>query len=58
MPRPRPNVRNIQPTIVQRRTARSHESSRKPVINAAIPNANGIVIATKPMYSDGGWIAM
>ena len=58
MPSVRPNDRNSQPTIVQRRTARSHESSRCPVISAAMPNANGIVIATNPMYSDGGWIAM
>jgi hypothetical protein len=58
MPSVRPNVRNSQPIIVQRRTARSHASSRCPVISAAMPNAYGIVIATKPMYSDGGWIAM
>ena len=29
-------------------TARSHASSRWPVISAAMPNANGIVMATKP----------
>ena len=45
-------------TIVQRLTARSHESSRWPVISAAMPKANGMVIPTKPMYSDGGWITI
>src|SRR3954466_11606104 len=54
MPSVRPNVRNSQPIMVQRRTARSHESSRWPVISAAMPNANGIVIPTKPVYNDGG----
>src|SRR6185369_9772653 len=58
MPRNNPIDRNSQANIVQRRTARSHESSRSPVISAAMPNANGIVMPTKPMYSDGGWIAM
>ena len=53
-----PNDSTSQPTIVQRRTARSHESSRCPVISAAMPKAYGIVIDTNPMYSDGGWIAM
>ena len=58
MPSVRPNDRNSQPIIVQRRTARSQESSRWPVNSAAMPNAYGIVIATNPMYSDGGWMAM
>jgi hypothetical protein len=49
MPSVRPNDRNSHPTIVQRRTARSHESSRWPVMSAAVPNANGIVMATNPM---------
>ena len=49
MPSVSPNDRNSQPIIVQRRTARSHASSRWPVISAAIPNAYGIVIATKPV---------
>ena len=49
MPSVRPNDRNSQPIIVQRRTARSHESSRWPVISAAMPKAYGIVIATSPM---------
>ena len=44
--------------IVQRRTARSHESSRYPVISAAMPNANGMVMPTKLIYSDGGWMTM
>ncbi len=58
MPSVRPNDSKNQPIIVQRRTARSHASSSWPVMSAAMPNANGIVMATKPMYSDGGWIAM
>ena len=49
MPSVRPNVRNSQLTIVQRRTARSHESSRCPVMSAAMQNANGIVMPTKPV---------
>ena len=49
MPSVRPNDRNSQPIIVQRRTASSHESSRCPVMSAARPNANGIVIPTKPV---------
>ena len=49
MPSVSPNDRNSQPIIVQRRTARSHESSRWPVMSAAMPNAYGIVIATNPM---------
>ena len=49
MPSVRPKVRNSQPIIVQRRTARSHASSRWPVMSAAMPNAYGIVIATKPV---------
>src|SRR5207247_792925 len=58
IPSVRPNDKNSQLTIVQRRTARSHESSRWPVISAAMQKANGIVMPTKPVYSDGGWIAM
>ena len=58
MPSVRPNDRKIHANIVQRRTARSHASSRCPVMSAAMPNANGIVIPTKPMYSDGGWMTM
>ena len=58
MPSVRPNDRNSQETIVQRRTARSHESSRRPVMSAAMQNAYGMVIPTKPTYSDGGWITM
>ena len=34
------------------------ESSSWPVASAAMPNANGIVMPTKPRYSIGGWIAM
>ncbi len=49
MPSVNPKDRNSQPIIVQRRTARSHESSRCPVTSAAIPNAYGMVIATKPV---------
>ena len=58
MPSVRPKERNSQLNIVQRRTARSHESSRWPVISAAMPNANGIVMPTNPVYSDGGWITI
>ena len=58
MPSVRPNDRKIHANIVQRRTARSHASSRWPVMSAAIPKANGIVIPTKPIYSDGGWMTM
>ncbi len=58
MPSVSPNDRNSQPSIVQRRTARSQASSRCPVMSAASPNANGIVMATKPTYIDGGWMAM
>ena len=58
MPRVRPNDRNSHPIIVQRRTARIQASSRCPVTRAAMPNANGIVMETKPTYIDGGWIAM
>src|SRR6185369_9073108 len=54
IPSVRPNVRNSQLTIVQRRTARNHESSRFPVASAPMQNANGIVMPTKPVYSDGG----
>ena len=54
MPSVRPNVRNSHANIVQRRTARSHESSRCPVTSAAMQKANGMVIPTKPVYSDGG----
>ncbi len=49
MPSVRPSVRKSQLTIVQRRTARSQESSRWPVMSAAMPNANGIVIPTNPV---------
>ena len=58
MPSVRPSDRKNHANIVQRRTARSHESSRCPVISAASPKANGMVIATSPVYSDGGWITM
>ncbi len=58
MPRVSPNDSESQPTIVQRRTARSQASSRCPVMSAAMQKANGMVIATSPMYSDGGWMAM
>src|SRR5688500_11781277 len=58
MPSVRPNERKIHANIVQRRTARSHASSRCPVMSAAMANANGIVIPTKPMYSDGGWMTL
>ncbi|MND08322.1 hypothetical protein D3C83_308680 [compost metagenome] len=58
MPRQRPIDRNSHEIIVQRRTARSHESSRWPVMSAAIPNANGIVSPTNPVYMVGGWITM
>ena len=49
MPSVNPSVRNSHDIMVQRRTARSHESSRCPVIKAAIPNANGMVIPTNPV---------
>ena len=49
MPSVRPNDRNSQLTIVQRRTARSHESSRWPVISAAMANAYGMVMPTNPV---------
>ena len=49
MPRVRPNVRNNQPIIVHRRTARSQASSRCPVMSAAMPKAYGMVIATNPV---------
>ena len=58
MPRPRPTDRNSHAIIVQRRTARSHESSRWPVMSAAMPKAYGIVSPTNPRYMVGGWIAM
>jgi len=45
----RPKERNSQLNIVHRRTARSHESSRCPVMSAAMPNAKGIVMPTKPV---------
>ena len=28
------------------------------MISAAMPKANGMVMPTNPVYSDGGWIAM
>ena len=37
-----PRVRKIHGTSVQRRTMRSHSSSRRRVASAAMPNANGI----------------
>ncbi len=37
-------MRNSHGTIVQRRTARSHESSSCPLASAAMPNANGMVM--------------
>src|SRR5258708_29352947 len=43
-------------TIIQRRVEASHESSRLPVMSAAMPNANGTVEATKPRDSDGGCV--
>src|SRR6266850_3316678 len=49
IPSVRPSDRNSQLTIVQRRTARSHESSRWPVMSAAMQNANGMVIPTNPV---------
>jgi hypothetical protein len=49
MPSVRPKERKIHANIVQRLTARSHASSRLPVISAAMPNANGMVIPTNPM---------
>ena len=49
MPSVRPSERKSQAIMVQRRTARSHESSKWPVINAAIANANGMVIPTNPV---------
>ena len=49
MPSVSPNESASQPIIVQRRTARSHASSRCPVISAAIPERAWIVIATSPM---------
>jgi len=49
MPSTSPKERNSHPSIVHRRTARSHASSRYPVTSAAIPNAYGIVMATNPM---------
>ena len=58
IPRVSPSDRNSHETMVHRRTARSQESSRYPVISAAIPNANGMVIPTNPVYRDGGWIAI
>ncbi len=58
MPSVRPSDRNSQLTIVQRRTARSQESSRWPVMSAAMPKAYGMVIPTKPMYRLGGCTTM
>ena len=58
MPSVRPSDRKNHENIVQRRTARSQESSSCPVMSAAMPNANGIVSPTKPRYIVGGWIAM
>ena len=49
MPSVNPSDRNSQDIIVHRRTARSQESSRCPVIKAANANANGIVIPTNPV---------
>ena len=49
MPSINPIDSTIHENIVQRRTARSHASSRWPVMSAAMPNAYGMVIPTKPV---------
>ena len=48
MPRMRPCDRKYQLTSIQRRIDCSHESSRLPVMSAAMPKANGTVAETNP----------
>jgi hypothetical protein len=53
-----PTVRKIQAAIVQRRVMRIHASLTRPVISAAIANANGTVTPMNPRYSIGGCAAI
>src|SRR5215210_3049058 len=58
IPRRIPVVLKNQARSAHRRTAASHSASSRLVTNAAIANANGIVVPTYPRYRFGGWIAI
>ena len=51
-------MRKIQAEIVHRRVIRIHASLTRPVINAAIANANGTVNPMNPRYRNGGCAAI
>ena len=57
-PSTKPIVRKIQAVIVHRRVTRIHASLTRPVINAAIANANGTVNPMNPRYRNGGCAAI
>src|SRR5262249_36901184 len=49
-----PKLRNIQAINAQRRVSLIQLVERSPDASAAIANANGITMPTKPIYSIGG----
>ncbi|CAB4695205.1 unannotated protein [freshwater metagenome] len=48
-------VRKPHANNANRRVSLSHRSPTRPVMSAAIANANGTVIPTYPRYKIGGW---
>jgi hypothetical protein len=58
MPSVRPIERKNHAPIVHLRTDAIHASSSWPEMSAAMPNAYGMLMPTKPVYSDGGCVTM
>jgi hypothetical protein len=58
MPSVRPIDRKNHAPSVHLRTDAIHASSSWPEMSAASPNANGMLMPTKPVYSDGGCVTM
>jgi hypothetical protein len=53
-----PSERKNHAPSVHFRTEAIQASSSWPEMRAASPNANGMLIPTNPVYSDGGWVTM